>query len=314
MDSRFRTVLLSALVYVLSHGTTLADVPQLIHYQGLIEGADSLLTIQFTLHPDEDTPDQIWTETQNVGTQNGRFSVLLGSQTALDLGLFNGNSLYLSIAINGQELRPRQRIVSVAYALRAANADDVAGSDISPRSVTLSESDYSWDTGGKLTTQVVHTDSLVVGTTPVIDSAGSWVGPSSTSGGLTLQSVTQTTISEDVIFFLSANWQILDALETSLVIPADSKLDISFSAQISSSSTFETRLSITEVMPTSRFLGQIGNTSGASSANTDRGASVHNQAYIELPQGTYRLFIEHRSGATAQATLKNSSLIIRRYE
>ena len=314
MRSYLKFSLICALVCAGLHGASRAEVPLLIHYQGQVEGADSPLSINFSLHPGESSAERLWSETQTLTPDRGRFSVLLGSQTPLDPAIFNANEVFLSLSIGDQELSPRQQVVSVAYALQAANADDVAGAGITPKSVSLSSIQASWDTAGTLSTPIIQVDSVIVGSTPVIDSSGSWVGPSSTSGGLTLRSVSQTTISDDVIFFLSANWKILSEFETRIDLSSDSKLDISFSGQLSSRSSFETRLSITEVSPNSQFLGQIGNTSGGTSADTDRGASLHNQAYVELPQGTYRLFVEHRSGAAAQATLKSASLIIRRYE
>ena len=66
-----------------------------------------------------------FSETQNVTVTQGVFNVLIGSATldGVPETIFSGYpEVYLSVTVAGQELLPRQRIVSVGYAFRAGNA------------------------------------------------------------------------------------------------------------------------------------------------------------------------------------------------
>ncbi len=74
----------------------------------------------------------IWSETQSVTTDNGLFSVMLGTETFLSATVFSSTSTgaptrWLEIAIGtNTALAPRQPVVSVAYAFTAATVDDGA--------------------------------------------------------------------------------------------------------------------------------------------------------------------------------------------
>jgi len=124
-------VAVGILVVVGLAGST-GNVPHLINYQGrLSESGGNPLTgaysITFTLFDDETGGSPLWTETQlSVSVSNGLFSVLLGSVTALSASIFEDNAqVHLGVSINGgSEMSPRQRIVSVAYALVAGAATD----------------------------------------------------------------------------------------------------------------------------------------------------------------------------------------------
>ena len=64
-----------------------------------------------------------WSETQSVSVTDGLFNVLLGSTLALDPDDFTG-ATWLGIKVGGDnEMTPRQRVVSVGYALQTSHAD-----------------------------------------------------------------------------------------------------------------------------------------------------------------------------------------------
>jgi len=107
-------------------------IPQLLNYQGYLAEAGVPLneTIEVTFRiydvPIGGTP--LWTETQNVIFTNGAFSVLLGSidseNNPLPCSVFQGGQTYLAMQVEDDvELQPRQRIVSVAYAMFANEAN-----------------------------------------------------------------------------------------------------------------------------------------------------------------------------------------------
>ena len=167
--SRLCLPVLLTLICVGPYASAPAEVPLLINYQGLMEGSDSTQAVTFAIHDNPTAGQMLWSEDMEVTVVSGRFSVLLGSVTPLSSDLFAGSELYLSLAIAGEELTPRQRIVSVAYALRSRHAESVTGEDISPRSLLIGQSG-AWDSSGALTAPVLSTDSVIVGSTAVIDS------------------------------------------------------------------------------------------------------------------------------------------------
>ncbi|HET9957929.1 MAG TPA: hypothetical protein VFQ61_25700, partial [Polyangiaceae bacterium] len=68
----------------------------------------------------------LWLERSTVAVENGYFSVRLGEETPFPAGLFESEgNLYLGIRIaDDEELKPRQKITSVPFALRSAYADE----------------------------------------------------------------------------------------------------------------------------------------------------------------------------------------------
>ena len=306
----FRAVLATLAAWLVSANPCIA-IPLLLNYQGFLEGSDSLVVVTFEIHPDESGEDALWIETHEITTQEGRFSVLLGSVTPLTPDLFAGDNRYLALSIDGQALSPRQRIVSAAYAIRSGHATDVESEDITPGSIQLSGAQASWDATGNFSTPLVRTDSLIVGSTPVIDGTGAWIGPQQI--GLSLRDVTTVTFDDSEVFFFNSKWISFDQFDTFLDVAEAGKLDITFAAQISCNNPFETRITLKQVSPTNQFLGQFGNTSGAQSSGASEGATVYNQAIIDVEPGTYRVFIEHQSGSVVDATLLSGSLIVRQF-
>jgi len=117
---------------------------------GNVNGVETLTFRLYTL-PAGGAP--IWTEVQPaVSVTNGLFKTELGNVTALPVALFDGRTFYLGVQVGTDpEMVPRLVLTSQAYARLAKNAQDVKGHDIHPSSV--------W-----------------IGSAPVIDSSGRWVG------------------------------------------------------------------------------------------------------------------------------------------
>ena len=108
-------------------------VPGVINYQGkLTNTSDCVLTgdyqIHFSLYCAETGGTASWGEEQSVSVDQGIFSVPLGKVTPLPVSLFDGDNLYLEMAIQNPEtgvpeiLSPRQRLTSTAYAMKADHA------------------------------------------------------------------------------------------------------------------------------------------------------------------------------------------------
>jgi hypothetical protein len=87
--------------------------------------------LTFSLYKDEQGSAPLWLETQNVHPDaSGRYSVQLGSTqpTGLPVDLFtSGEARWLSVRVLGSEELPRILLVSVPYAIKAHEAETLAG-------------------------------------------------------------------------------------------------------------------------------------------------------------------------------------------
>jgi hypothetical protein len=125
-------------------------VPQMLSYQGKLTDTlgvpvgDTVYTVRFMLYAQPTGGSPFWQEDQEVRTESGLFSVLLGSVTAIG-SVPEAGALYLGMAVGGgAELTPRLRVASAAYSYltaRAANADLLQGRD----TTTFSRSPHSHD-------------------------------------------------------------------------------------------------------------------------------------------------------------------------
>jgi hypothetical protein len=109
-----------------------AQVPSVLNYQGRLlseEGpASGTYRVTFALYPEADGGTAGWTESHDVEVVDGVFNVLLGSLSPLSPALVGAaGELYLGIKVEGDaEMRPRLRLASTPFALRAGEADGVA--------------------------------------------------------------------------------------------------------------------------------------------------------------------------------------------
>ena len=124
--------------FMLVAATLSAQIPQLINYQGILQDPktglpiDENKSITFSIYATATGGTALWSETQTVSIAKGYFSVLLGSVTPIPQTVFSGGDRYLGVKVGTDaEMTPRKRIVSVGYALMAADADKVDGQDAS---------------------------------------------------------------------------------------------------------------------------------------------------------------------------------------
>lgn len=140
-----KNVLISwgALALILSAGPALAEVPQQIHYQGMLTtgagdpiqcpqpGVDcpsGAVNMVFRIYTELEGGQPVWSETHsNLAVTNGVVDVHLGEQAPIGADWITG-SLFLGVELNGTgELAPRQSVVASAFSLRAAVADSIGG-------------------------------------------------------------------------------------------------------------------------------------------------------------------------------------------
>jgi hypothetical protein len=122
------------LVAVLVVSSVLAQVPQMINYQGRLTmpgtcALDTTISMTFGIYADSTTLTSLWSETQSsVTVEDGIFNILLGSVNSIPNSVFNGGTRYLGIKVGGDsEMSPRTPLVSVGYAYTTENADKVDG-------------------------------------------------------------------------------------------------------------------------------------------------------------------------------------------
>jgi len=132
----------SALAQTAAYQPTPAStqVPRLIKFSGVAKDDSGkpitgVVGIQFSLYKDQQAGAPLWMETQNIQADSaGHYTALLGSASAdgVPLELFSsGEAQWLGVQIQGQPERPRVLLVSVPYALKAHEAETLAGRSIS---------------------------------------------------------------------------------------------------------------------------------------------------------------------------------------
>jgi hypothetical protein len=91
--------------------------------------------VKFTLYKEETDEEPLWTETQKLGIDTrGRYTALLGAtQTGgVPVELFGSDDArWLGVEVEGQPPRPRTLLLSVPYALKAVEAEKLAGKSVS---------------------------------------------------------------------------------------------------------------------------------------------------------------------------------------
>jgi hypothetical protein len=126
-----RTIVFAVLQSVVLLTTAaLADVPGLINYQGTLTDSsgvalDTTVSMTFSIYSDSTGLSSVWAEVQPaVEVSDGIFNVLLGSVYPISEAEFPGPARWLGIQVGGDsELAPLQKLVSVPYAFRAAEAE-----------------------------------------------------------------------------------------------------------------------------------------------------------------------------------------------
>ena len=119
-----------------SSQTSIATVPRVVQTRGVLrdESGKPLtgnLGVTFTLYKDENGFVPIWQEFQNVKLNStGHYTVLLGAsnEDGLPLEIFAaGEAHWLGVRPDGQAEQPLIQLLSVPYALKAADADMLGG-------------------------------------------------------------------------------------------------------------------------------------------------------------------------------------------
>src|SRR6202522_3652061 len=113
-----------------------AVVPPVVKFSGaVIDASNKPLTgtvgITFSLYKESQGGAALWVETQNVTLdKTGHYAVMLGSTSSqgLPADLFaSGEARWLGVQVQGEAEQPRTVLMSVPYALKAADAETIGG-------------------------------------------------------------------------------------------------------------------------------------------------------------------------------------------
>ena len=150
----------------LPHSPAFASVASLINYQGRLTDiggspVTGVQTLTFRLYDAVTSGTEKWKENHSVtlsSDDNGLFSVVLGSVTALNPSDFNSD-LWLSIQVSGDsEMTPRQRVTAVGIAMNADRLDALDSS-------SFMRTDVNTSTSGKVTITTSGTALVITPTT-----------------------------------------------------------------------------------------------------------------------------------------------------
>ncbi len=152
-------------------------VPHLIRMSGTISGAPAgNASVLFALYKDQIGGAPLWQEVQSVALDSaGRYSTMLGAkgQTGLPVELFASNEArWLGIHIQGEPEQPRVLLVSVPYALKAADAETLGGL---PASAFL-HADAAAQTASYINTAALASAASQIGVAPAIVATGASIG------------------------------------------------------------------------------------------------------------------------------------------
>ncbi len=172
-------LIISGSFSLMAQSNTSGVVPRLVNYSGKAVDAQGktftgVVGVTFAIYKDQTDGAPLWLETQNVQADaKGNYSVQLGATKSegMALDLFSsGEARWLGVRVNGGEEQPRVLLLSVPYALKAADADTLGGL---PASAFMLNAPIASSTtiitaqGGTTTAQ-----PLATGTTPVTTAGG----------------------------------------------------------------------------------------------------------------------------------------------
>lgn len=191
-----------------------AQVPRLIRFSGTLmdttgKPLSGVAGVTFLLYKDQTGGAPLWMETQNVSLDaKGHYTVLLGSSKSdgLPMDVFaSGEARWLGVQVESESEQPRVLLLSVPYALKAADAETLAGkpasafllagTDSGPRDTSVITSATTGNsptatpasiTGSGTTNRVAKfTSATSIGNSAIFESGGK-VGIGNTSPAATL--------------------------------------------------------------------------------------------------------------------------------
>ena len=180
-------------------------VPPVVKFGGVLTDVNGkslagTVGVTFSIYKDQEGGAPLWMETQNVQPDKaGHYSVMLGSATSQGLPastFASGEARWLGVQVQGQAEQARTVLMSVPYALKAADAETIGGLPPSaflkasaPGSATASNSSQTLTgvTGSGTANHITKwLSSTKLGNSNIFDGSTGNVGIATTSPGATL--------------------------------------------------------------------------------------------------------------------------------
>lgn len=129
-------VIASLLIASVSQSQSTATVPRLVNFSGKASNAEGRTIsgaagVTFAIYSEQSGGAPLWIETQSVVIDaKGDYTAQLGATkpSGLPLDLFTSSEArWLGVRVNGGEEQPRVLLLSVPYALKAADAETIGG-------------------------------------------------------------------------------------------------------------------------------------------------------------------------------------------
>ncbi|HVN67197.1 MAG TPA: hypothetical protein VMT55_02410, partial [Candidatus Sulfotelmatobacter sp.] len=182
-----------------------ASVPSRISYEGRLTDAagnpiSSARTIVFNIYDAATGGNKVWgPESADLTPDSqGVFSYLLGSGTPLSAAVFAAPDRYIEIAVGGETIAPRTRVVSVGYAFRAEMAESVTDNSLTRNKVATGQFVKQIVPGSGVTVAGDEGNGTGIVTLTATGTGGGSVSQIDTGPGLTGGPITTTgTISLD---------------------------------------------------------------------------------------------------------------------
>ena len=121
----------SLVAVLLSASVASAQVPDRVAFQGLLlddvgTPLNRTVDLDFSLYDSLAAGSLLWNESQlGVLVVDGVYAVELGATSPLDASVFAAGPVFLEIVVDGEVLVPRQQLLAVPFAYRAAQAGNV---------------------------------------------------------------------------------------------------------------------------------------------------------------------------------------------
>ena len=128
MGAKLFLILLTTMLF----SATSFGTPPFLSHQGYILDSNNqplsgVNSVTLSLYNAANGGSPLWTETIDIAFDSGFYSLSLGTDQPLETALFEGDSLYLGVTVESNgEFAPRQKVVSVPYAMKAAMVEDSA--------------------------------------------------------------------------------------------------------------------------------------------------------------------------------------------
>lgn len=130
--------------------TLRAEAPEMFRYQGrLVNGTNlvnATLPMSFKLYDAQSGGTQLYEDSNSVLVVDGLYSTYIGDNTVLGslISAVTNAAVYLELTVNGETLSPRERLVSVPYALNSGSSTrDITQEFLDARYVLLTGSNIT---------------------------------------------------------------------------------------------------------------------------------------------------------------------------